>query len=78
MYRYVWDREHLQSPPWQSRHVVQSRLSPESVGWSEGVMCKGESLEAAPAHRKSKVIHSNHVINKKVSCDIQHIQPNSI
>lgn len=55
MYRYVWDREHSQSPPWQSRHVVQSRLSPESVGWSEGVMCKGESLEAAPAHRKSKV-----------------------
>lgn len=36
--------------------MVQSPLSPESVGWSEGVMCKGESLEAAPAHIKSKLI----------------------
>lgn len=51
--------------------MVQSPLSPESVGWSEGAMCKGESLEAAPAHRKSKlisrVIMLSLINNKKVT-----------
>lgn len=48
--------------------MVQSPLSPESVGWSEGVMCKGESLEAAPAHIKiSRVIMLLLINNKKVT-----------
>lgn len=59
---YTHKPEHLQSPPWQSHPVVQSPLSLESEGWSEGVMCRGENMEAAPAHTLQIDLHSNDVI----------------